>query len=165
MAAKTGSDRDAPVFEPVPAGSIVVGHDGSPDARRSLDVAFELAEKFAAPLVIVRTWSIDTAPHGVLVHDGYVASFDEVSAKVTELLVGEAKAAAERHPEVEVHYRGVLGRPAEVLLALSNEARMLVVGSRGLGGFKTLLLGSVSEQCVRHAACPVLVVRPRKNAA
>jgi len=164
MAAKTGSDRDASALQPVAAGSIVVGHDGSPDARRSFDIAIELAEKFAAPLVVVRTWSIDTAPQGVLVHDGCVASFDEVSAKVAEMLVEETRTAAERHPAVEVHYRGVLGRPVEVLLTLSSEARMLVVGSRGLGGFKTLMLGSVSEQCVRHASCPVLVVRPQKTA-
>lgn len=51
--------------------------------------------------------------------------------------------------------------PSEALLRTSSDADLLVVGSRGLGGFGGLLLGSISQQCVQHATCPVLVVRPR----
>ena len=51
--------------------------------------------------------------------------------------------------------------PSEALLRASTDADLLVVGSRGLGGFGGLLLGSISQQCVQHATCPVLVVRPR----
>ncbi|MCX4618160.1 universal stress protein [Streptomyces viridodiastaticus] len=55
----------------------------------------------------------------------------------------------------EVHY----GTPASVLLRAARDASLLVVGSRGLGGFAGLLLGSVAQHCVQHAACPVVVVR------
>lgn len=156
----SNSAPDAAAIEPIRSGSIVVGHDGSVDAQRSLEQAFELADKLGAPLCVVRTWSIDTAPHGTLVDFGVVSSFAQVSEKVCSLLEAESMGAAAKHPSVEVVYRSAFGHPAEVLLALSREARMLVVGSRGLGGFRSLLLGSVSEQCVRHAQCPVLVVRP-----
>lgn len=147
-------------LDPIPEASIVVGHDGSADAHRSLEAALELADKFGAPLVVVRAWSIDSVPSGVLVDHGVVHSFAEVSEKVGALLREETAEAVAVHPSVDVHFRTTVGQPAAVLLALSANAKMLVVGSRGLGGFTSLLLGSVSEQCVRHAPCPVLVVRP-----
>lgn len=158
----TKSAPDTAEVAPIPDGSIVVGHDGSVDAQRSVEQAFELAEKLGTPLCVVRTWSVDTAPHGTLVDFGIVSSFAQVSEKVRALLEGETRTLAEKHPSVEVAYRAAFGNAAEILLALSSEARMLVVGSRGLGGFRSLLLGSVSEQCVRHAECPVLVVRSKR---
>ena len=54
------------------------------------------------------------------------------------------------------------GQPAEVLLERAKDASLIVVGSRGRGGFASLLLGSVSQQVVQHAPCPVLVIRPAK---
>jgi nucleotide-binding universal stress UspA family protein len=67
--------------------------------------------------------------------------------------------------EVEIERRVVEGAPAAVLVDESREADLLVVGSRGLGGFSGLLLGSVSQQCAHHAACPVVIVRapPEKS--
>jgi nucleotide-binding universal stress UspA family protein len=53
------------------------------------------------------------------------------------------------------------GQPARVLLDEARDADLLVVGSRGLGGFRGLLLGSVSQQCAHHAACPLVIVRSR----
>jgi nucleotide-binding universal stress UspA family protein len=145
---------------PASPASIVVGHDGSAQAAHALGTALDLATALAAPVVIVRAWSIDTAPRGALFHDGYASPFSEVSARVRELLIEETRAIRERHTGVTVEYQGVLGQPAEALIEVSRNARMLVVGSRGRGGFAALMLGSVSEQCVRHASCPVLVVRP-----
>ncbi|MFT2752969.1 universal stress protein [Clavibacter sp. Sh2088] len=142
----------------IPAGSVVVGHDGSAAAQAALDQALELAAALAAPVVVVRTWSIDTAPPGAVFHDGFAASFAEIGETVEERLRADTASSARRHPELDVHLRSVLSQPAETLIALSHDARMLVVGSRGLGGFAGMLLGSVSDRCVRHARCPVLVV-------
>ena len=61
---------------------------------------------------------------------------------------------------VELHTRVAEGPAVEVLLEASSDAELLVVGSRGLGGFKELLLGSDSHQCAQHAHCPVVIVRP-----
>ncbi len=143
---------------PVPDGSIVVGHDGSRDSNRALEVALSFAERLGVGVAVVRAWSIDTAPHGALYDHGYVSSFAEVSEKVRQHLIAETSAKAAEHPTVGVEYRAALAQPAEILTGLSAKALMLVVGSRGLGGFAGLLLGSVGGQCVQHATCPVLVV-------
>jgi nucleotide-binding universal stress UspA family protein len=63
------------------------------------------------------------------------------------------------HPAVNVETAVIEGLPAQVLVDMSADADLLVVGSRGRGGFSELLLGSVSQQCVHHARCPVTVVR------
>ncbi len=163
--AALAADRPAPLAvadEGVPASadSIVVGHDGSAQADRALATALDLAAALGAPVVVVRAWSIDTAPPGSLFQGGYAVPLLEVDHRVRDLLIEETRSIRERQSGVALTYQGVLGQPAEVLMAVSRRARMLVVGSRGRGGFASLLLGSVSEQCVRHAACPVLVVRP-----
>ena len=147
--------------EQAAADSIVVGHDGSQGADQALLQGFRLAEALNAPLVIVRSWSIDTAPEAPEEEFGYVSSFDEISRVVDSKLRADTRALVEAHPSVDVTFRAELGQPAEVLIAVAAGARMLVVGSRGRGGFASLLLGSVGEQCVHHALCPVLVVRPQ----
>ncbi|MFB2557412.1 universal stress protein [Herbiconiux liangxiaofengii] len=152
------SETPAPAHDGPAASGIVVGHDGSDSADDALVTALDLAVALSASVVIVRSWSIDTAPRGAIFHDGYAASFVEVTERVRQELMTDTEAVVGRYPGCEVEYRAVLGQPAEVLITASAGARMLVVGSRGLGGFAGLVLGSVSEQCVRHARCPVLVV-------
>jgi nucleotide-binding universal stress UspA family protein len=71
--------------------------------------------------------------------------------------VSEATAG---HPSVRVEARVAEGPAAEALISASHRASLLVVGSRGHGGFVGLLLGSVSQQCVTHAPCPVMVMGP-----
>lgn len=143
-----------------PAGSIVVGHDGSSDADYALATALDFAEQLTAPVVVVRAWSIATAPKPANWEFGYVSSFAEYAAAVQDELVRDTRAAAESHGTVPISFRAVHAGPAKSLIDASRDARMLVVGSRGLGGLAGMLLGSVSEQCVRHAACPILVARP-----
>jgi nucleotide-binding universal stress UspA family protein len=144
---------------PAAEGSIVVGHDGSRGASLALETGLALAEALKASLVIVRCWSIETAPPASHEEFGYVSSFAEISEAVDHALRDDCRSLVESHPDVNVSYRAPLGQPAEMLIAVATHARMLVVGSRGRGGFASLLLGSVSEQCVHHADCPVLVVR------
>ncbi|MHC5795881.1 universal stress protein [Lacisediminihabitans sp. FW035] len=147
--------------EEVTAGNIVVGHDGSKDSDHALEVAFEFAGKLGVDIVVVRSWSIDTAPHGALYDNGYVSSFDEVTEKVGAMLGADTAGIAARYPGVTLHHRAALAQPAQLLAELSTSALMLVVGPRGLGGFAGLLLGSVSSHCVQLATCPVLVVPTR----
>jgi nucleotide-binding universal stress UspA family protein len=156
-----GSPDESSAGEGTSTDRILIGHDGSPSSDNALELALEIAEKMGIPLLIVRSWSVDSAPHGALFSDGYVSTFDEVSTLIRENLITETRRFVERHPSAEVHYFSTLGQPAHALLKLSKGARLLVVGSRGRGGFASLMLGSVSDQLVRHAGCPVLVSRPR----
>ncbi|TFC03073.1 universal stress protein [Cryobacterium mannosilyticum] len=146
---------------PAPAGSIVVGHDGSTDADYALTTALGLADQLHAPVVIVRAWSIDTAPKPANWEFGYVSSFAEYSEAVRAAVIEDTAASVHAFPGVSVDYRAVHSGAAKSLIEASREARMLVVGSRGRGNLAGLLLGSVSDQCARLAVCPVLVTRKR----
>ena len=148
-------------LEPASGGSIVVGHDGSVGASFALTTALEFAGPLRAPIVIVRAWSIATAPRPPSWEFGYVPPFGEVSGAVRDQLVKDVAALVEPLRLVDVDYRAVHAGPAKSLIEISRGARMLAVGSRGLGGLAGMVLGSVSDQCVRHATCPVLVVRPQ----
>jgi len=157
-----GSTDPQAVPASVPAGSVVVGHDGSDYADRALMEALELAVQLRTPVVVVRTWTIDTAPRPADWEFGYVSSFAEYAASVEASLRSDIAPLAAKFSDVSVDCRVLHSSAAKGLIEISRPARMLVVGSRGHGGFTGMLLGSVSDQCVRHGSCPVLVVRPRK---
>ncbi|MBC7590039.1 MAG: universal stress protein [Salinibacterium sp.] len=148
----------------VQPGSIVVGHDGSAHSNLALAEALDLAARLGTGVAVVRAWNIDHAPSGSLWKDGYVSSYGEISETVSDQLKEQLQPFALLQPAVEVAYLGAFGHPADVLISAAEEARMLVIGSRGLGGFAGLVLGSVSTQCVHRAVCPVLVVPERLNA-
>jgi len=152
---------DQPAQLPGPRTGIVVGHDGSAYAERALEVALDLADGLGVPVTIVRAWTIDTAPRPANWEFGYVSSYADYADAVTQKLTRDTRDALARHPQLAVEFRVVMGGPAKALIEVSHGSRMLVVGSRGRGGLAGMLLGSVSEQCVRHADCPVLVVPPR----
>lgn len=144
---------------PLPGTSLVVGHDGSAGSRNALTIALQLASELEAPVTVVRAWSIATAQRPKSWKFGYVCSNDELAEAVQEALIADTRDLLSRFASVAVAHLVCHAGPAESLIKSSQTARMLVVGSGGRGGFSQRALGSVSEQCVRHAVCPVLVAR------
>ncbi|TKJ32855.1 universal stress protein [Blastococcus sp. CCUG 61487] len=138
-------------------GGIVVGHDGSKCAQEALVWAGRLAARADVDLHVVRAWSITTAPRPGSAA-GYVPPLPEWEQAVKDELEAHVRLAG-LAPEVRVTCH-VAHRPAEqVMMQAAEGANLLVLGARGRGGFAGLLLGSVSDKLVRHAPCPVTVVR------
>lgn len=154
--------ENAPVEDPSSQRSVVVGHDGSADADVALTTALELAGQLGAPLVVARAWTITSAPRPANWKFGYVSTSDELAQAVYDELVADTKDAVERFGNVTVSYQTKQGSAAGTLIELSRAARIVVVGSRGLGGFAEMVLGSVSDQVVRHAHCSVLVTKGQR---
>lgn len=138
---------------------IVVGNDGSDFARLALRKALWLADKLKAEVRVIRAWSISTAPRPSTWSPGYVPPADDFEAVVRERLAKEVDPIAAEFPDVKVILETPHGPAGRELLKAAVNARLLVVGTRGMGGFKGLLMGSVSNQVVEHAPCDVLVVR------
>ncbi|HEU5405228.1 MAG TPA: universal stress protein [Gaiellaceae bacterium] len=139
---------------------IVVGVDQSEGARAALRFALEEAKLRRATLRVVHAWQ-----YGYIGATGVEGAYPALGGDIKELRAGAETALAETLREsipeadtVEIERRVVEGRPAAVLVDESRGADLLVVGSRGHGGFTGLLLGSVSQQCAHHAACPVVIV-------
>ena len=136
-------------------GGILVGHDGSPAAAESVRWAARLAGKLGTPLHVVRCWSISTAPRPATATDGYVPPLTDFETAVHDRLKADiAELGLEPAPTCHVLH-GPAGRR---LLEASERVDMLVMGTRGAGGFLGLHLGSTADQVVRHARCPVVVV-------
>ncbi len=140
--------------------NIVVGVDGSDSSRKALRWAYDEAAHHDAQITAVSTWHPPampmTPPYGSLPPEGYVSQPKQNALDLLEQFVSELDV---REPVVDVHTSVEEGNPAEVLIERSKEADLLVVGSRGHGGFKGMLLGSVSHHLVAHAECAVVVVR------
>ena len=140
-------------------GGILVGHDGSKCAQEALGWAARLAARADMDLHVLRAWSLMTAPRPSSWSPGYVPPLAEYEQAVRDELVRHV-AAAGLDPAVRVTCHVVHTAPAQGMIAAAAGADLLVVGARGRGGFAGLLLGSVSDQVVHHAPCPVTVVRP-----
>jgi nucleotide-binding universal stress UspA family protein len=137
---------------------IVVGVDGSPDAARALAWAIDEAKRRDMTMVLVHgveVGAIAASPYG----GGAVLEQLEASGK---RLLEEAVAAvsAEGLPFDCVME---IGSGAHALIEASRNADLVVVGSRGHGGFVGMLLGSVSNACTHHAHCPVVIIRPERT--
>ena len=137
---------------------IVVGVDGSEGAQRALEFAVQEAAIRDSDLRIVCAWHI---PSQFFVGGLITAPLDVDAFESSTRAAAERQIAAVLGGGEELRHELVMreGNAAVILVEESERAELLVVGSRGLGGFAGLILGSVSEQSVRHAACPVLVVR------
>ena len=137
-------------------GVVVVGVDGSDGASSALDYAIEEAATHGHRLRIVSAWEI---PPSVLANVVAGTSFYEEFEKNAVAVAREAAArVAELAPAVEHEEVVDEGQAAKVLLAHAEDADLLVVGRRGYGTFREMLLGSISRQVTVHAKCPLLIV-------
>lgn len=141
-------------------GGVAVGVDGSAASCHALVAAAEDAARRQVVLHVVRAWSMRTAPRPQDYPQGVVPSLEEYRQAVLEDTEEIVNRKLGEDPGVSLQLHVVHSPPPQALLSASRGAELLVVGHRGRGGFSGLMLGSVAEQCVRHAACPVLVIRP-----
>lgn len=140
-----------------PAGEkrVVVGVDGSPASLRALAFAKEEARLRGARLHVVHAFVAATL-QGVRVPVDYYEEVEREAEAVLDRAMGSVGTPGEESPETTRSV--VAGSAAALLVEASRGAELLVLGSRGLGGFQSFLLGSVSMECVHHAHCPVAVV-------
>jgi nucleotide-binding universal stress UspA family protein len=138
--------------------TIVVGVDGSPQSRTALKWAAAEALDHEADLVVLNVWEHTMLPPSgsVSVSERYVP---DPSQRTAEDLVEVIKEELGEDPPVVVEPRVKQGNPAKVLIDQSADADLLVVGTRGHGGFRGLVLGSVSQHVAAYASCSVAVVR------
>jgi nucleotide-binding universal stress UspA family protein len=141
---------------------VIVGVDGSPASDHAVRIAFEEAIARGAGVLAVRVYVPRSAGLGV---DVSVPVEDPVQRREAELrdLTDDIAAWRDKYPDVPVSAVALDGHTAEVLIGLSSSAQLMVVGTRGHGGFAGLLLGSVGLQLLHHADCPVLIARARDD--
>jgi nucleotide-binding universal stress UspA family protein len=143
------------------SSTVVVGIDGSDVAREAFRMALEEARYRNGRVRAVAVWHVpwpllSVATPGVDMD----AIIKDLREDATQKLEETVEAFAGDAEGVEVIRQVFEGQPAQALVEQSAGAALLVVGSRGLGGFSGLLLGSVSQQCAQHARCPVMIVKP-----
>jgi nucleotide-binding universal stress UspA family protein len=138
---------------------IAVGVDGSESAAAALRWAASEARLRGARLRAVHAWNMPTMAYA---GSGFVApaSFEDDLGQAAQTGLGEWLGAAQAELDgIEVEHHVAEGQATTVLTDAAADAELLVVGSRGLGGFGELLLGSVSHQVAQRARCPIVIVR------
>jgi nucleotide-binding universal stress UspA family protein len=135
---------------------VVVGVDASPRGEAAIAFAFEAAVERGVPLVAVHTWGFP--PGDARTAPLWSELIEDAERDLAESLAGWT----EKHPDLDVRRIVSHSSPARRLRELSDEAQLVVVGSRGHGELAGLILGSVSNAMVHGAACPVAVVRPAR---
>lgn len=138
-----------------PSDAVVVGYDGSEAATDAAEWAAAQAERTGGRLELVSAWEYPTSWGNVI---PLPTEFNP-SSDAQAMLDPVVERLAAEHPGIQVHAHVVEGRPGDVLVEASRHAALLVVASRGHGSLSGLMLGSVSQHCVTHAACPVVVHR------
>jgi nucleotide-binding universal stress UspA family protein len=136
-------------------GPVVVGLDGSAATGTALAAAFDAAAARGTEVIAIRAY---TPPSPMAVPPSAVEAHER------EALEASLRGWRDKYPAVKVEALLAAGRAARVLTGVSHTAQLVVVGSRGHGGFTGLLLGSVGLHLMHHAECPVLIVHPRKTA-
>jgi nucleotide-binding universal stress UspA family protein len=145
------------------SGRVVVGIDGSPLAEAALALGLEEASLRGVGLTALCAWDIPyldlTGRAGSMPRDVAQQEDQEVRAMLGEIVAGWQ----ERYPDVDIRRDVVASKPVDALVDASRGAELLVVGSRGRGGFRSLLLGSVSHAVLHHAHCTTIVVHPNRG--
>lgn len=140
-----------------PMRQVVVGADGSESSAAAIGFAFRAAAHHGAGLTVVRAWTAPVTTFPLL-------TVDRIEAEERQQMLGALDDQREQFPDVAIEVKLVRDdHPGHALVEESNNADLVVVGSRGRGGFTGLLLGSVSQTLLQHAGCPVAVVRPRQS--
>jgi nucleotide-binding universal stress UspA family protein len=133
---------------------IVVGVDGSVTSKAALRWAARQARLAGAVVEAVTAWEVPAiSGYPVPVRD---VDWEELATQIVTDAIAEIAATAE---PAEIRYKVAKGNAAQVLLDASADADLLVVGSRGHGGFVAALLGSTGQHCAHHATCPVVIIR------
>lgn len=142
-------------------GHVVVGVDGSPESELAIAFAFEEASRRGLGLTAVHAWTAPTsvAPGEML---PLIYDVDLIDQEETRLLAELLAGWREKYPDVHVQQHVTHARATRTLVEESETAELVVVGSRGRGGIRGLLLGSVSQTLVYHASCPVAIVREHR---
>ena len=149
--------RTNPVAPAQTGRPVVVGVDGSRTSASAVDYAFDQASRQGRPLVAVHAWELPSLFGPV---PPWLPEEVEEMRMAEKALLSESLAGhMERYPDVNVTSMVHRGGPAHVVLTAAEDAEIVVLGSRGLGGFRGLLLGSVSQTVLHHATCPVVIVR------
>jgi nucleotide-binding universal stress UspA family protein len=137
-----------------PFRRIIVGVDGSAPSVKALEWAAQQAVLTGSTLEALATWEWPSS-YGWAIP---IPSDFDPAAETKDVLDRLLKVVHDAHPELEIHTHISEGRPAPALVEASEKADLLVVGSMGHGEFAGMLMGSVSEYCVHHAQCPIVVV-------
>ena len=137
-----------------PSAPVIAAVDGSESSIAALRTAAEYAATLQTELLIITCWKAPDFYTGTISGDAEIfrtEAAQQQEAAIEQAFPGGAPVAATR--------RITHGRPAPALIAASEQAQLLVLGTRGHGEFAALILGSVSLECITHAHCPVLTVR------
>jgi nucleotide-binding universal stress UspA family protein len=143
----------------VPAhGPVVVGVDGTTHSEAAIAFAFAEASLRDGHLVAVHTWADSVMDTALLGHPD-APDFTPAQQRAYELLAERLTGWQEKYPDVHVTREVVRDHPSRALLRYAEGAALVVVGTRGRGGFRSLALGSTGQRLLHHAPCPVAVVR------
>ncbi len=142
------------------AGQIVLALDDSESSTPAIEYAFAAASRQRLEVIAVHAWWREYLG-GVMAHSPWEGDWSEVAQELEHLMERLLAGWCEKYPDVPVHRHLVRGHAVQMLVQESEGAGLLVVGSRGRGGFPGLLLGSVSNGVLQHADCPVAVVHQR----
>ncbi|HYK69543.1 MAG TPA: universal stress protein [Streptosporangiaceae bacterium] len=145
------------------SGRIVVGVDGSSSSKAALAWAVDQARLTGASVEAVIAWHYPVVVGGIPFAPMGVVDSPDYAEFAMKVLSDAIAATVDPDEPVKVSLVVRAGNAAQALLEAAGGADLLVVGSRGHGGFTEALLGSVSQACVHHARCPVVIIRAAKS--